>query len=134
MYDRLWTVRIGVLGDYHAEGNFKSLGEAMNWLRDKVIELYPESQFAKAVAPAPAHVKSGPNCVAVSPLPRHGGYAVPPGAFGNRPSIDAVWRCGRPVWKAPKPQTRSAKRRNNAAGWLEPSSIRTIPSLPIFLR
>src|SRR2546423_313063 len=47
MYDRLWTVRIGALGDYHAEDNFKSLGEAMNWLRDKVIELYPESEFAK---------------------------------------------------------------------------------------
>ena len=37
MYDRLWTVRIGGLGNYHAEDNFKSLGEAMNWLRDKVI-------------------------------------------------------------------------------------------------
>jgi hypothetical protein len=51
MYDRLWTVRIGALGDYHAEDNFKSLGEAMNWLRDKVIELYPESEFAKQCAP-----------------------------------------------------------------------------------
>ena len=51
IYDRLWTVRIGALGDYHAEGNFKSLGEAMNWLRDKVIELYPESQFAKQWRP-----------------------------------------------------------------------------------
>ena len=51
MYDRLWTVRIGALGDYHAEDNFKSLGEAMNWLRDKVIELYPESQFAKQWRP-----------------------------------------------------------------------------------
>ena len=31
MYDRLWTVRIGALGDYHAEGNFKSLAEAMDF-------------------------------------------------------------------------------------------------------
>jgi len=55
MYDRLWTVRIGALGDYHAEGNFKSLAEAMSWPRDKVIELYPESEFTKRGAP-PSHL------------------------------------------------------------------------------
>ena len=47
MYDRLWTVRIGALGDYHAEEAFNSLAEAMEWLRKKVIEIYPDSEFAK---------------------------------------------------------------------------------------
>ena len=47
MYDQAWTVRIGALGDYHAEAMFNSLPEAMEWLRVKVIEIYPDSEFAK---------------------------------------------------------------------------------------
>jgi hypothetical protein len=49
MYDRLWTVRIGALGDYHAEDNFKSLGEAMNWLQgDRTV---PRERVHETVAP-----------------------------------------------------------------------------------
>ena len=59
MYDRLWTVRIGALGDYHAEDNFQSLGEAMNWLRDKVIRTVPRERVRETVAPRLATCQQG---------------------------------------------------------------------------
>jgi len=41
------VVDIRALGEYAAEATFKSLDDAMEWLRVKAIELYPESEFVK---------------------------------------------------------------------------------------
>jgi len=47
-FDRVWGVRIGDrLNGYKAEASFSSLPQAMGWLRDKALELYPDSAFAK---------------------------------------------------------------------------------------
>jgi hypothetical protein len=53
-YDGVWQARIwgAKLGDplngYKAEGNFRSLRDAAEWLRAKAIDIYPNSEFAKA--------------------------------------------------------------------------------------
>ena len=48
-YDGAWRVAVG--GDpvdgYAAETDVGSIGEAVEWLRAKAVELYPESEFAK---------------------------------------------------------------------------------------
>jgi hypothetical protein len=47
-YDGVWGAKIGDrLNGYTAEGTFNSFPQAMRWLRDKALELYPDSEFAK---------------------------------------------------------------------------------------
>ena len=47
-YDGVWGVKIGDrLNGYHAEATFISMPQALRWLRDKALELYPDSAFAK---------------------------------------------------------------------------------------
>jgi hypothetical protein len=47
-YDGVWYAKIGdKLNGYVAEEGFISLDQAADWLRDKAIELYPDSEFAK---------------------------------------------------------------------------------------
>ena len=45
LFDRCWTARIGA--PVHAEASFNSLGQATEWLRDRAVEMYPDSPFAK---------------------------------------------------------------------------------------
>lgn len=49
-YDGVWSVKMKI-GDpwngYDAEATVADLREASDWLRDKAIELYPDSEFAK---------------------------------------------------------------------------------------
>ena len=49
-FDRVWRAKIGdPWNGYRAEKDgLLSLGEAAEWLRSKAIELYPNSEFAKA--------------------------------------------------------------------------------------
>jgi hypothetical protein len=49
-YDRVWRAKIGdPWNGYQAEQDgLLSLTEAVEWLRSKAIELYPDSEFAKA--------------------------------------------------------------------------------------
>jgi len=49
-YDNVWGAKIGdPWNGYRAEKDgLLSLGEAAEWLRSKAIELYPNSEFAKA--------------------------------------------------------------------------------------
>ena len=47
-FDNVWGVKIGDrLNGYKAETTFPSFPQAMRWLRDKALELYPDSEFAK---------------------------------------------------------------------------------------
>jgi hypothetical protein len=46
-YDDLWLVKIGGSLAWTAEATLDSYEAAINWLRDKAIELYPGSEFAK---------------------------------------------------------------------------------------
>jgi hypothetical protein len=49
-YDSVWSVKVK-LGDmlhgYDAEDTFHSLEAAVEWMRAKAVELYPNSRFAK---------------------------------------------------------------------------------------
>ena len=49
-FDGVWRAKIGdPWNGYRAEkDDFMSLAEAAKWLRSKAIELYPDSEFAKA--------------------------------------------------------------------------------------
>ena len=48
-FDALWCAKIGdKLNGYKAEDTFASLAQAAEWLQSKAIELYPDSDFAKA--------------------------------------------------------------------------------------
>ena len=57
MYDRLWTVRIGALGDYHAEGNLIACrsDELATGQGDRAV---PGEPIREAVAPAPLTLKA----------------------------------------------------------------------------
>ena len=47
-YDGVWCAKIGDKHNgYVAEGSFISLTQATDWMRDKAVELYPDSDFAK---------------------------------------------------------------------------------------
>ena len=47
IYDGVWGAKLGDPSNgYAAEGTFASLPEAVEWLREKAIELYPDSAFA----------------------------------------------------------------------------------------
>ena len=67
-YDDVWGVKIGDrLNGYKAEATFNSFPQAMRWLRDKALELYPDSEFAKDYRrthpdyePRPAEAGVGP--------------------------------------------------------------------------
>jgi hypothetical protein len=52
-YDRVWRAKIGdPWNGFRAETDgLLSLGQAAEWLRSKAIELYPNSEFAKARGP-----------------------------------------------------------------------------------
>ena len=49
-FDRVWRAKIGdPWNGFRAETDgLLALGEAAEWLRSKAIELYPNSEFAKA--------------------------------------------------------------------------------------
>lgn len=48
IYDGGWTAKLGDRNNgYEAEATFNSLPEAVEWLRAKAIELYPDSDFAE---------------------------------------------------------------------------------------
>ena len=49
-FDGVWRAKIGdPWNGYRAEQDgFVSLSQAIDWLRSKAIEIYPDSEFAKA--------------------------------------------------------------------------------------
>jgi len=49
LYDQVWTARIG--NPVLAEDSFRTLYEAVNWMLDTVIGLYPDSSVAKRWLP-----------------------------------------------------------------------------------
>ena len=47
-YDGVWWAKVGdEVNGFGGEGRSASLAEAAEWLRQKAIELYPDSVFAK---------------------------------------------------------------------------------------
>jgi len=47
-YDGVWGAKLGDPSNgYDAEATFPSLSQAVEWLRAKAIEIYPDGEFAK---------------------------------------------------------------------------------------
>jgi hypothetical protein len=90
-FEDVWGVKIGDrLNGYKAEATFNSFPQAMHWLRDKALELYPDSEFAKDYRrthpdyePRPAEAGAGPwPCLEVD---RIAAREIPPPIAGGPP-------------------------------------------------